>query len=141
MKPTITTYRRTRTMSKSLGRCPSGVSTAADAMVFAVVGANQAQPLLRYLDRVIPIAAVLDAGTSHADIASQLRVSSNCVGGHCQNYNHERHACSLATAVWTTMSPVVQNPPPCAIRRNCVWWKQEGVDICTRCPAVTRRSV
>jgi uncharacterized paraquat-inducible protein A len=31
---------------------------------------------------------------------------------------------------------VTEALPPCAIRRDCRWWQQEGKAACMRCPQV-----
>jgi hypothetical protein len=35
-----------------------------------------------------------------------------------------------------TLAPVVDQLPPCTIRGRCRWFRQEGKDICLRCPQV-----
>lgn len=31
---------------------------------------------------------------------------------------------------------VVEQLPPCSIRRDCRWWQQEGKAACMRCPQI-----
>ena len=34
------------------------------------------------------------------------------------------------------MPAVTEKLPPCSIRRDCRWWKQEGKATCMHCPQV-----
>jgi hypothetical protein len=125
-------------MVESLGKCPSGDATAADAVVFAVVGKSADRPLLRYLDKPIPVATVRAAGVNPSDISHGMRISSNCAGCKCKHFESTSSTCSLAARVKTHVPVVVAAAPPCSIRKDCVWWHQEGVAACLRCPTVTR---
>lgn len=125
-------------MSRSTEKCPSGNLNAPEAMVFGVGGTSPERPLVRYLSKPVPMAAVLETGLSPADVNRSLRVVSDCAGTGCRHFDGTSTRCTLAQAVQRTVEPVVDTLPPCPIRKDCVWWNQEGAGICRRCPVVTR---
>lgn len=116
--------------------CPSAHPDMADAQVFAVVGGKAGQPRADYLDRAVPLTPQLRAMAGPVNVAEVFRVASPCVGGACQHFDDEGHSCRLAHKTATLVPIVVERLPRCAIRRDCRWWKQEGVSACKRCPQV-----
>jgi hypothetical protein len=111
---------------------------APEAMAFGVGGARHERPLVRYLNKPVPIVAVLETGLSPDEVNRSLRVVSDCASHGCRHFDGHSARCTLAQAVQRTVEPAVDVPSPCAIRKDCVWWNQEGTAICRRCPVVTR---
>lgn len=127
-------------MSNRPPQCPSAAAESEGAKVIAIVGGTHEMPMLRYLSRPIPIHVVREAGLDDEDIGLGARLASDCIRTDCRNFDAHGSRCSLATRVRQLVPAVSSTPPPCAIRKSCVWWAQEGVQICMRCPAITREA-
>jgi len=120
-------------------QCPSGDASAEHAVAFGVVGVSSSAPLVRYFAKVIPIAELSDRGWSRDDIEHGIRVASPCAEQRCGHFDDDGSFCRLAGSVRQNVPAAVDTPPPCEIRRHCVWWAQEGTEVCRRCPVVVRR--
>jgi len=69
-----------------------------------------------------------------------FRVAAPCRGSGCQHHNAGANNCNLATNIVQQVDPVVDQWATCGIRPNCVWWAQEGVKACVRCPQIATRT-
>ncbi len=116
--------------------CPSAPHDEPGAHVFAVVGGTLAEPSVAYLDKPLPMTQELVDMAAPVDPAEVFRISAPCAGERCGHFNSAEHSCRLATRTVALASVVVTKPPRCAIRSSCVWWAQEGVSACLRCPQV-----
>lgn len=116
--------------------CPSAPHHEPGAHVFAVVGGTLEEPSVSYLDKPLPMSQELIDMAGPVDPAEVFRISAPCAGQRCSHFNNEHHTCRLATRTVALASVVVTKPPRCAIRSSCVWWGQEGVSACLRCPQV-----
>lgn len=116
--------------------CPSAQAHEAGAQVFAVVGGTLEEPSVSYLDRPMPMSPELVEMTAPVDPAEVFRISAPCAGSRCSHFSETQHNCRLATRTVALAPVVVSKPPRCAIRTSCVWWSQEGVGACLRCPQV-----
>ncbi len=124
------------TTLKQQPMCPSAQAHEAGAQVFAVVGGTLDEPSVSYLDRPMPMSPELIEMTAPVDPAEVFRISAPCAGSRCSHFSDTQHSCRLATRTVALASVVVSKPPRCAIRGSCVWWAQEGVSACLRCPQV-----
>lgn len=116
--------------------CPSAPHDEPGAHVFAVVGGTLEEPSVAYLDKPLPMTQELIDMAAPVDPAEVFRISAPCAGSKCSHFNTTQHSCRLATRTVALAQVVVTKPPRCAIRTTCVWWAQEGVSACLRCPQV-----
>ncbi|MDZ8068670.1 MAG: hypothetical protein RMY64_24065 [Nostoc sp. DedQUE08] len=63
-----------------------------------------------------------------------FRTAAPCATKGCQHFDGKD--CRLAMRVVENLPKVVEDLPPCSIRRDCQWWQQEGKAACMRCPQV-----
>jgi hypothetical protein len=115
-------------------RCPSSQPEAEGAAVFAIIQGTAAEPRAAYLDRLVPLTPEIAASTAPIRPTEVFRVSGPCAACACQHFDNGR--CSLANRLVQLVSPVVSGAPPCALRLGCMWWLQEGIEACLRCPQV-----
>ena len=117
--------------------CPSAQYTEHDARVFAVVGGTLEAPTVSYLDEALPVTPELVNMVAPVDPAEVFRIAAPCaMSTACWHFSEERQTCRLATRTVKLAPVVVTKPPRCAIRTTCMWWAQEGVSACLRCPQV-----
>jgi hypothetical protein len=117
--------------------CPSVQPDAPGAHVFAVVGGTLARPEVTYLDQVLPVTAETWEMTAPVNPSEVFRIAAPCpMSTECMHFDDGRSKCRLAIRTVRMAPVVVSKPPRCAIRRSCMWWAQEGVSACLRCPQV-----
>lgn len=121
-----------RAEKKSL--CPSARPTLDHSVVFGVVNGTVDAPSVVYLKQVQPVTEALIAKVQPVTPAEVFRTASACETKSCQHFDGSN--CRLATRVAAQLPAVVTQLPPCAIRRDCQWWQQEGSAACFRCPQV-----
>lgn len=114
--------------------CPSAQPEINGAKVFAVVQGTAAEPRAAYLDQVVPLRAEIVALAAPVSPTEVFRISAPCAARGCCHFGEGR--CSLAGRLVQLLPPVVVAAPPCMLRPNCMWWLQEGVAACLRCPQV-----
>ena len=117
--------------------CPSVQAREAGAQVFAVVGGTVEHPEVQYLVRDLPITPEVFELTAPLDPAEVFRIAGPCaMSTACAHFDDSRSKCRLAIRTVRMAPVVVSKPPRCAIRSTCMWWHQEGVSACLRCPQV-----
>jgi hypothetical protein len=117
--------------------CPSVQPELDGAQVFAVLGGTLDQPEVTYLDEAVPVTDEIWAMTAPLNPAEVFRISGPCaMSTACMHFDDDRSQCRLAVRTVRMAPVVVSKPPRCAIRRTCMWWAQEGVSACLRCPQV-----
>ena len=104
------------------------------AAIFAIVQGTAAEPRAAYLDRLVPLTAEIAAQAAPINPAEVFRISAPCAAHGCCHFGEG--GCSLAGRLVQLTPAVVDAAPPCRLRPNCVWWLQEGVKACLRCPQV-----
>lgn len=127
-------------MSNEGNLCPSAPWTSQGGKLFGVVGGDLARPKVLFLKQVmVPDKALEEKlGDVHPD--KVFRVAAPCAGGSCSHHNAQTRACNLVSNIVEQLDPVVDNYATCGIRANCLWWAQEGVQACVRCPQVATLS-
>jgi hypothetical protein len=124
-------------MKPTVPACPSAQHHLPGAKVFAVIGGTVAQPEVSYLDEAIEVTPEVIAMAAPVDPAEVFRISAPCAQStECWHFDDAKHQCRLARRTVHLAPVVVSKPPRCAIRASCVWWAQEGVSACLRCPQV-----
>ena len=104
------------------------------AVAFAVVGGTATAPMAGYLSKPRPVTPELLALTAPVEPTEVLRFAAPCARGCCQHFDGSD--CSLARRTVQLVPMAVRRLPPCAIRAECLWFRQEGRDACLRCPQV-----
>ena len=116
--------------------CPSAQHDWEGARLFAVVGGTPERPETAYLDTTQPVSEELLALAGPVAPAEVFRFAAPCAGSGCRHFDGERQTCRLAEKTVGIVPVMFEKLPKCAIRRDCRWWKQEGVAACKRCPQV-----
>ena len=117
-------------------KCPSYFPEWPKSEAFAVVTGSPDNPDVAYLDKPLPVDDKLIAMTEPVDPTEVFRFTGPCAGPRCQHFDRESEKCQLVARAVRLLPVEVAKPPPCAIRKDCVWWNQEGGAACTRCPRV-----
>ncbi|WP_193540108.1 hypothetical protein [Rhodopila globiformis] len=113
--------------------CPSSQPNHPDARVFGVQTGHSPETFrVGYLTEAHPVTRDLLAQAGEALPTEVLRIAAPCI--RCSH--HDGIGCRLATRVATMLPPVVGAMPRCAIRPDCLWFRQEGKAACVRCPQV-----
>jgi hypothetical protein len=120
--------------SDKIPLCPSARPTLDHSVVFGVVGGTAEDPRVTYLKQAQVVTEELIAKVQPVTPAEVFRTASPCETKGCQHFDGNN--CQLATRVAEQLPAVTEQLPPCAIRRDCRWWQQEGSAACFRCPQV-----
>ena len=115
--------------------CPSAQPGMDRAMVIGVVRSDGSRPVVEYLNARLPAAPEILAMSAPLKPTEIFRLAATCAEGKCPHFDGAD--CRLATRVATMMAPTVDALPPCAIRKECRWYSQEGTAACLRCPQIT----
>lgn len=115
-------------------KCPSAQPGMGDVQVLGVVSRDGEQARLAYLDE--PVAATPEILELAAPVAVSevFRLSARCEEKRCTHFDGSR--CQLAVRIAKMLPEVVDSLPPCNIRRDCRWFRQEGRAACLRCPQI-----
>jgi hypothetical protein len=114
--------------------CPSAQPEMAGSVVFGVNEGTVEDPRIAYLAAPQPVTDEILALTSPVKPTNVLRFAAPCAGNGCQHFDGAD--CRLVQRTVRLLPPVVRALPPCRIRPNCRWWRQEGRAACLRCPQV-----
>ncbi len=114
--------------------CPSARPESVDGIVFGVVGGTATAPRIAYLKQPLPVTEELLAKASPVTPGEIFRTAASCAELGCQHFNGKD--CRLAMRIVEKLPAVMEELPPCSIRRNCRWWQQEGKAACRRCPQI-----
>ena len=119
--------------------CPSAQPDMADAMILGVrvgVSSDDAAeaPYISYLDNPVPVSSELLALAGPVEPTEVFRFAARCEEGACRHFDGAD--CRLATRIVQILPVAVESLPPCKIRHECRWFRQEGRPACMRCPQV-----
>jgi hypothetical protein len=119
----------------ALSLCPSARSDQPESQAFGVVGGTVSAPIVSYLKET-QVSTEYLAKLKGTNITPEevFRIAAPCEEKSCQHFDGQD--CRLAMRVVEQLPSVAESLPPCAIRRSCRWWQQEGKDACMRCPQV-----
>ncbi|MCY7368118.1 MAG: nitrogen fixation protein [Chamaesiphon sp.] len=118
--------------------CPSAPSDSEEGFVFGMVSGTIDEPKISYLKESQPSHKLISKVGSRVEPGEVLRIAAPCEEKSCQHLNGQD--CRLVKRVVEDLPVVAENLPPCAIRRHCQWWNQEGISACLRCPQVITRN-
>ncbi|AFY31645.1 hypothetical protein [Calothrix sp. PCC 7507] len=114
--------------------CPSSRPEQENSIVFGIVSGTVQKPHVVYLKQPLPVTDELIAKASPVTPTEVFRTASPCAASGCKHFDGKN--CGLAMRVTQNLPAVVEELPPCSIRRDCRWWQQEGKAACMRCPQV-----
>lgn len=115
-------------------KCPSAQADMADAQVLGVVEHGDEGPRLSYLAAHQPATPEILEMTGTAPVLQVLRLAATCEEKRCTHFDGAH--CGLVRRIVESLDPVADTLPPCAIRRDCRWYAEEGRPACLRCPQV-----
>lgn len=121
---------------QSQHECPSVFPEWPESKAFAVVAGTAEQPEITYLDKPLPVNEELLKLSGPVSPTEVFRFSGPCAGNQCRHFDPETTKCRLASRTVRWVPVVVDKLPQCSIRKDCVWWNQEGRAACMRCPQV-----
>jgi len=115
--------------------CPSAQPGMEGAVVFGVIGGTPEEPRVGYLSERLPVTPELLAMSGPVQPTEVFRFGAVCAGHGCRHFDGSE--CRLAGKL-VQLAPKVTEAalPPCTLRRDCRWWRQEGKAACMRCPQV-----
>ncbi len=114
--------------------CPSARPESEDSVVFGIISGTVAEPRVAYLKQPLPISDELIAKASPITPTEIFRMATPCAAKACLHFDGQD--CRLAKQIAEKLPTVAEELPPCSIRQDCRWWKQEGKAACIRCPQV-----
>ncbi|MGB5713014.1 MAG: hypothetical protein WBM44_19170 [Waterburya sp.] len=113
---------------------PSARPETKNSTVFGVVAGTVNEPHVNYFKQPQPVTDELISVVSPVAPTEVFRISGECAGNSCKHFDGQN--CRLATRIANQLPVVTEVLPPCPIRRDCRWWKQEGKSACMRCPQI-----
>ena len=127
-----------RNVEREAQICPSSGVERPEARVFAVVAGTPERPRLRYLPQAVAVTQEILDGFVDVAPTEVLRIAAPC-SQQCRHYEASTTRCRLAERLAHELPRVAATAPPCAARRACVWFHQQGVAACLRCEQVVTR--
>lgn len=118
--------------------CPSARPELAESVVFGVIGGTVEDPHVTYLRQPLPVTDNLIELSAPVTPTEVLRTAAPCAAQGCQHFDGGN--CRLVMQIVEQLSTVTEALPPCAIRKECRWWQQEGKAACMRCPQIVTDS-
>lgn len=114
--------------------CPSAHPEMAESRVFGMIGGTEHEPRVEYLDQPAPVTDELMALAGPVKPIEVFRIAAPCVEQKCRHF--DGHDCQLASRIVQILPAVTNSLPPCRVRQDCRWFRQEGGAACQRCPQV-----
>jgi hypothetical protein len=117
--------------------CPSAQPNWPTAKIIGVVGGTPESAEVAYLEQALQPTDGMLGLAAPLDPTEVFRFTAPCVAGACAHFGDGR--CRLASKIITLFHEVTSELPPCSIRPECRWWRQEGPAACRRCPQIVTR--
>ena len=114
--------------------CPSAQPEMAEPVILGVRGGSTEAPRISYLENPVPVSTEWLNLTGAIEPTEILRFAARCEEGACRHFDGAN--CRLASRIVQILPAVVESLPPCKIRYECRWFRQEGRPACLRCPQV-----
>jgi hypothetical protein len=116
--------------------CPSAQPGMDNCRILGVVQQDEGSaPRVVYLNEILPATDEVLALSAPLKPTEIFRLSATCAEHKCPHFDGSD--CRLATRIVQILPVVVEDLPPCTIRKDCRWFSQEGGAACKRCPEVT----
>ena len=114
--------------------CPSAQPDDPQAAILGVVRREEETARVQILPQTLPPETLTGYVPSSLRPTEVLRFAAPCAEHACLHFDGER--CQLASRIVAHLPAVIERLPPCAIRRTCRWFSQEGAEACRRCPQI-----
>jgi hypothetical protein len=114
--------------------CPSTQPEVENSVAFSIISGTVEEPHLNYLSKPHLVTEKLLARSGPVKPTEIFRFAGSCAEKACQHFDGEN--CRLAERIANQLPAVTEELPPCRIRSNCRWWKQEGKAACLCCPQI-----
>jgi hypothetical protein len=114
--------------------CPSAQPDMHGAVAFGVVLGSAREPRLMHIEQPVPVTETLLALSGPVPATEVFRFAAPCAGRACKHFDGQD--CKLVERIVQILPRVTGDLPPCAIRAECRWWRQEGKSACFRCPQI-----
>lgn len=114
--------------------CPSAQADSPNIAVFGVISGTVEAPRVAYLKQPQPVTEELLSQSAPVTPTEIFRLTTPCAAKECVHFDGMN--CRFAKQVVEKLPVVVEELPPCSIRRDCRWWQQEGKAACMRCPQI-----
>ncbi len=113
--------------------CPSGLADRPESVVLGVRSGEDGGVV--YLADPVPARDVVGLVPEGVEPRRVLRFASHCESDCRQRVGTE---CGLVNRIVALPGPPQGSAVPrCHLRQQCMWWSQNGVAACHRCPAVS----
>src|SRR5260370_39335219 len=112
--------------------CPSAQPQMEGAHAFGVVGGEPGARRVTWIEKPVPVTPQLLAMSGPVPPTQVMRFAARCQENACSHFDGSD--CRLAARIVAMIDPVVTALPPCTIRVNCRWYRQEGAPACRPCP-------
>ena len=119
--------------------CPSARPDSEGARVIGVVQEGSQGRRVRWTKTPVPISQDLLDAAAPASPMTVMRIAGACEENVCIHFDGKD--CGLASKIARSLDPATDKPPPCKIRQDCRWYRQEGVAACYRCPQIITEDV
>ncbi len=120
--------------SQAPALCPSAQPDIEGALAFGVVDHGTAGPDVVWIEHPVAVTPELLEMTGTVSPTQVFRFAAKCQESACSHFDGAD--CGLVTRLVAKLDPVAAKPPPCFIRPDCRWYRQEGVSACQRCPQI-----
>lgn len=108
--------------------------------MFGVAGGTARAPKVMFLKQMLVPSPQLEAKLGDVAPEEVFRIAAPCRGSGCQHHDAVTRNCNLAKNIVQQVDQVYDQWATCGIRHSCVWWTQEGVKACVRCPQIATRN-
>ncbi len=115
--------------------CPSAQPGMANCQVLGVITEAEGGSRLSYLNQRLEVDEGVLAMAAPAKPTEVFRFAATCEESKCTHF--DGRDCQLAKRIVQIMPAVVSALPPCIVRADCRWYRQEGGSACLRCPQVS----
>ena len=116
--------------------CPSAPAEVG-ALIIGVVNADGSVDYVR--DRLAVTSAFLESARHGEPLEQRFRFGSPCRQCACAQWADGKCGLPERLAALVPASEPTERLPRCAIRAQCRWFAQSGVEACRICPVVSTR--
>lgn len=112
--------------------CPSSRPKKMNkGVVYGIVQGTPEKAEVMYFDKVEPVTEELHELAFPVHPTEIFKIAAPCIKSDCKNWRDDKK-CNLAVHASNSGTPH-ERLPACRIRKECLWWEQEGKNACYRC--------